>query len=390
MIPAAVRADASARTDAAVRALAARDLRLPAVGMLLDPDRLAEALGRPVRVTRVRYKPGSSIVVAFADAEGHGWIASYVDDEKVVKTRARADRAGLEVHRVPAIPRSATGPAFADRLLVSTVRRLRRLEPALIDPAAVLRHNPHRRLVLAVAGRVVKVTASTDGERARIAAVRALATAGVPVLAPARLQRGVTVTSRWGRGDLAARPAASAAATAGRALAILHDAPIPPSARSTSPETELDAAVAAVRILSPEAGARAASIARGITLSHGTRVATLHGDFTADQVLVDGDKVRLIDFDRLRIGAPERDLGAFLADERLRRLGPETADDAPTVSDALIDAYRAAGGRVDDLALRQWTAAGVILRAVEPFRQGLPGWASAIDDALGLAAELIA
>ncbi|TSE14487.1 phosphotransferase [Arthrobacter sp. KBS0703] len=64
----------------------------------------------------------------------------------------------------------------------------------------------------------------------------------------------------------------------------------------------------------------------------------VHGDFSADQVLVGGSEVRLIDFDRARIGAAEADLGSFAAAEEAVRAaasrepaGPPGALGAPGV-----------------------------------------------------------
>jgi hypothetical protein len=49
----------------AERSLALRDAAIPGLPYLLDNGRLSELLGETVRVTRVRYKPGTSLLVAF-------------------------------------------------------------------------------------------------------------------------------------------------------------------------------------------------------------------------------------------------------------------------------------------------------------------------------------
>ena len=43
----------------------------------------------------------------------------------------------------------------------------------------------------------------------------------------------------------------------------------------------------------------------------------VHGDFSADQVLVNGAAVRIIDFDRVRTADPAMDLGSFAAVEEI-------------------------------------------------------------------------
>ena len=72
----------------------------------------------------------------------------------------------------------------------------------------------------------------------------------------------------------------------------------------------------------------------------------VHGDFSADQVLVDGPAVRIIDFDRVTTSDPARDLGSFAAVEDIADpagVGP-VAGGRKTAQ--LIDGYREAGGRV--------------------------------------------
>lgn len=371
----------------AVRALAARDPALPALGALLDPDRLADAVGETVRVTRVRYKPGASVVLAVDDGGEHRWITTHADAAKAEKTRTRAQRAGYEIDPVPGIAGALAGPVFADRELASVVRGLRRMRPELVEGAQVLRHNPHRRLVLRAGEKVVKIAAETRGEAGRIAAVTALAGAGVPVLVPDSAGPGVTTTTWWGRGDLAGRREPRAAAAAGAALARLHRVgSVRPPAGLVA--RELTTAVRAVTVLAPAAGERAAALALAALPVADADEVVLHGDFTADQVLVDGAEVRLIDFDRLTSGAPERDLGSFVAGERLRQRAGERGD-ADDLAETLLDAYRAAGGSVDERALRRWTGVSVLLRAAEPFRQWVPGWRDGIDAALDVAEEAL-
>ncbi|WP_159500665.1 phosphotransferase family protein [Microbacterium sp. 18062] len=381
--------DAARRADAeAARALAARDPGLPAVGVLLDPYRLAEAAGETVGVTRMRYKPGASIALAVDDGGERRWIAAYADPVKLQKTRRRAQRAGYDVVPVRGVDGGLSGPAYADRELVSTVHRLRRTHPELVDDAVILRHNPHRRLVLRAGRKVVKIAAEAP-TAGRIAVLSTLAAAGVPVLVPDAPAPGVTTTSWWGDGDLASAPSPDAAAAAGAALAALHrvDAVRPPAGSAAEPRT----AIRALAVLSPAAAERAAALALALAaLPAGGPAVMLHGDLTADQVLVGGEGVRLIDFDRLGSGPPERDLGSFVAGERLRaRADGRSPADADRLCAPFLDAYRAAGGSPDDDAVRRWTAAAVLLRAAEPFRQARPDWRTGIEAALDVAEEAL-
>ncbi|NQX15824.1 phosphotransferase family protein [Rathayibacter sp. VKM Ac-2857] len=373
-------AGATAVTEAAVADLARRDPALPALAELLDPRRLADALGHPLRVTRRRWKRAADVVVAFDAPDGPGWIASYADPAKLAKTRERAARVGVELREHPALA-ALSGPAHADRELSPTLRRLERSEPGLLERSRVLRHNPHRRLVLADGSRVVKIVprgaAAAVAEVARVQAE--LAARGVPVLAPTVLGSGAASTPWWGEGDLAEQPSAGAAEAAGAALARLHEVRgvrVPAGSR--------DEVATAVRALADLAPGLAPRLERLVATLGAPRDATparsvvVHGDFSADQVLV-GDGVRLIDFDRVRLDEPERDLGGLLAAE-----APGSA-----LAEALLEAYRAAGGAVDEAALRRRTASGVLLRAVEPFRTALPDWRERLDDAVTRAEEVL-
>lgn len=365
-------------TASAVADLARRDPALPALAPLLDPTRLAEALGHPALVTRRRWKRGADVVVAFDAPDGPSWIAAYADTAKLEKTRERAARVGVVLREHPELG-AVSGPVRADRELSPTLRRLARREPALLDGARVLRHNPHRRLVLTDGSRVVKIVAR--GAAARVEEVArgqaALAAQGVPVLVPTVIGDGASATAWWGDGDLAERSSKDAAAAAGVALARLHavhGVPVP-----DGPDDETAVAVRALADLVPALAARLERLAAALGGAVGRRRCVVHGDFSADQVLV-GDGVRLIDFDRVRLDEPERDLGGLLAAEPLgSALGP-----------ALIDAYRRAGGGVDPEALRRRTASSLLLRAVEPFRTARPDWRESVEAAVARAEGVLA
>ena len=371
----------SRATEAAVADLARRDPALPALADLLDPRRLADAIGEPLRVTRRRWKRGADVVVAYESSDGPAWIASYADTAKLGKTRERAARVGVELREHPSL-HAVSGPVLADRELSPSLRRLGQSDPGLLASSRVLRHNPHRRLVLDDGARVVKIVAqgaaAATAEAARVQS--ALADQGVPVLVPTLLGWGAAWTPRWGEGDLAERRCVDAAATAGAALARLHTVRgvrVP----AGSPG-ELATAMRALVDLVPDLSARLARLGAALGVAGrgaSSRSVVVHGDFSADQVLV-GDGVRLIDFDRVRADEPERDLGGLLAAE----------PDGSSLAGALLDAYRAAGGAVDEEALRRRTVESVLLRAVEPFRTAQPDWRERVEAAVARAEEVLA
>ncbi|WP_165065710.1 phosphotransferase family protein [Marisediminicola senii] len=404
--------DAAARTRAAERALERADPAQRALPVLFTAGALSRAVGRDVSVTRIRYKPGASVVVGFVSDGGdgsgsasgsgsveHGWLAGYHDDAKVDKVLRDAEAVGAEARRIA--PGIVVGTAAADRTIATPFARLRDAHPELVASARVIRHNPMRRLVFRGmdAGQQVAVKVTPRSHRPELCAVELLeflGAWGVPVL-PLRRMRGVrtaVASEWWGDGDLAgAAGAAGAASTvsaaafaAGEALAALHvlggvDDPLVQrvrtgdAARHARLRTSPARAAGAIGAIVPDLGDRAARLARVLrprleAARSRCQPTLLHGDFSPDQVLVGAGQTRLIDFDAVTWDAPERDLGSFAAVALM--LG------RPELTESLVDGYRAAGRSVDDAALRAWTAFGLLGRAVEPFREYEPQWVAGI------------
>lgn len=364
--------------------LARRDRTVPGLEVLLSTEALSEALGEPVHITRVRYKPGASVVVAFQRRGTPQWAGAYGSQDKARKILGHAARRGLEAHRLAGVPCGVVASAFADRALWAPLHAWQTVVPDALESASLFRHNPQRRMVFELPDSFVKVAAAPH--RASVAVPQALAAQGVPVLVPAVLAPGVSATRRWGSGTLAARHADAHATAAGAAVACMHRAhriPAPgedsASRVAETAEREAAVAVAAVAALIPALADRALRIARAGVPTH--PAVRLHGDLTADQVLV-GSGIRLIDFDRTHAGHPARDLGSFLAGELVE--GRE-----PACADAFLDGYRGAGGDADPVAVRRWTARCLLMRAVEPFRRAQPGWTAAMEDAIARAEELV-
>ena len=375
--------------------LVARDRALPAMSVVLDAEARRDVLGRSSEVTRIRYKPGSSIVAALRTetVPGHwstGWIAAYSDNTKLTKTLARATRAGFAAHVVHALPGVIVGETAADRLLCAPMAALRQHAPQLFAQAILLRHNPHRRAVFrsGLAGRpvILKVQGASRSQPAtnpasgnRQRALTSLERVGVPVLRPTMLTGvpGGETLPWWGDGDLATMPLTAAAHTAGRDLALLHQdnlgaSPMShPAARWSEDTDENASAVQSIATLLPALGARAAAVAARLRQAELTlparRLTLVHGDFSPDQVLVGGPEIRLIDFDRCTVDHPERDLGSFLASADL--------SGQPELGSALLEGYLTGGGTVDSRQLHRFTATAFLQRAVDPFRALAPQWA---------------
>jgi len=138
-----------------------------------------------------------------------------------------------------------------------------------------------------------------------------------------------------------------------------------------------------VRTLAPGAGARLdallAEAVAGLEALPSESGHLLHGDYKGDNLLVDGERLVLLDFDRVSVGDPAADLGKLLADLRWwAQVGGQVP--APLVEAALDGYGPCPPGRVAR-ALHY----GVVfqLRAVGrriPLHR--PGWAPAVEACL--------
>ncbi|WP_161958508.1 phosphotransferase [Ornithinimicrobium cavernae] len=412
-----------------------------AADLLIDGERLSALLGRPVRATRLRFKPGLSTTAVLVDPAGTvppGWIqvSHPGHQDKVRNALRRAHDRDLHVHVLRTGDLTvAHGDLDSDPRLQRGLDGLRSVHPSVRQAVAagrleVLRYNPQRRVVLRRAlahgeALVLRVTADQQHDvRARLAAYAA---AGVPVVEPVSARglhrtRRVTVWPWFGRGDLAhlsavrtdgsagaptaggptrvdAAEVTAAAAAAGEALARLHRADLR-HPRVPDPVPALQSLVEELAALDTSGAHRVGLLARRC----GDRIAAtdwatgpVHGDFSADQVLVGRageDTVRLTDFDRAGHGPLLADLGSFAAAELLAvtdgAAGPTAWDVAALpLTNHLLAGYAhtgeggAGGGRAgalaaDDPALRTWVARALLARVSEPFRAGDPDWVEGI------------
>lgn len=138
--------------------------------------------------------------------------------------------------------------------------------------------------------------------------------------------------------------------TAGAALRVVHDsAGVFDSRGNGRSDPGAEAAATArsaehVSALDPGAAERLASLLRTAVDRLATRPGEhghrLHGDFKADNVVTDGEQLRLLDFDRVTVGDPALDLGKFTADLRWWALGAGgSADAAGGSADAAVAAF---------------------------------------------------
>ncbi|GAA2031917.1 hypothetical protein GCM10009740_22370 [Terrabacter terrae] len=138
-----------------------------------------------------------------------------------------------------------------------------------------------------------------------------------------------------------------------------------------------------VRALAPGAGARLdallAEAVAGLEALPSESGHLVHGDYKGDNLLVDGERLVVLDFDRVSVGDPAADLGKLLAD--LRWWAQEAGQEAAPFVEAALDGY----GLCPPVRVARALHYGVVfqLRAVGrriPLHR--PGWAQAVEACL--------
>ncbi len=409
-------------------ALVARDRALPGLALLLDPDRLAAVLAAALpdaaitglTTTYLRYKPETSCLAGVELETSAGVIrlaAKAFKPRRYAVERGRPPPPGLASPLGPVVL-----PLDAHAVLCRLVpydRELRAL-PRLVDAGQrqallrrlvptlaaadwrVLRHKPGRRhigqLVEGPTGRaIVKLYTPDHYGQARRGARFGTGVGGAGLLAHSD-RHGILV-SAWQPGvPLATLPpldpaALAAMAAAGATLAAVHrqrPAILPP--RTVAGEIDaVRRAAASLGRAAPALAERASGLARtvaGRLEAAGPSDGAVHGDFSADQVVVGELGVRLIDWDRAGVGPRALDLGSFIArlemDALLAGQGPPQA-----AIGSFADGHAAAARRPPE-ALEAWVAAGLLRLVNEPFRRRLPDWPAAAAMLLARVEQLVA
>lgn len=109
----------------------------------------------------------------------------------------------------------------------------------------------------------------------------------------------------------------------------------------------------------------------------------VHGDFSADQVLVAANGIGIIDYDQARLGDPAADFGTFIAQlEHNEVCGTLPAGRAGEIAEALMGGYchQARCAQPDQTDL--YVAAGLLRIAPHGFRNRLAGWPTHIEGVL--------
>lgn len=389
------------------------DAGLRSLDLFFDADALSSLFNRPVRTSHLRWKRGTSAVARLHDDDGGvGWLALYSTEAsvKLKKTVRRSLTQDLPLGHFDLDGAAlASGPISLDPRLYGALRPFRQRATAIpSSDIRVLKYNPFRRAVFemtteASARLVGRVSAA--GQSLTRASLAALSDGGVPVVVPLDplmvptklpIGRHVEYLPWYGTGDLSTVPAAgteAAARAAGSALAVLHrQEPIQQVHAWRSPAGRLRSLVRENAELMPENRSRlerVEAVLEGLLRRPG-RAAVIHGDFSADQVLVHGEEVRLIDFERCTYGAAASDLGSFAAVEALGTEGTDrgTVLALPRTA-ALLDGYGTGPRTVNESEVLAWTAFYLLNRLREPFRACAPDWRQRMEQRLEMIEEML-
>lgn len=364
-------------------ALAGRDRALPGLGALLDAGGLAREAGLDgLRPAYLRYKPGTSCTAGLVpEAGGLGaWMAvtvppaRFADLARRPKWRKRGAVVLPDRHAL-LVPLAGDRKLRGARRLVDPDRQRRLLKRLGLENAhlSVLRYKPGRRLVLRADGpegprAVIKLHARARDWDAALAGARFCEAAGGPAIVGIS-DRDRAIAVAWVAGDeLGTAAPAERFRLAGLALAAAHARPLAHDLRRFAPP-DTRTAIRAIAALDPDLG----EVVRGLPLPDLPAGAPcgIHGDFSADQVVVGPEGARIVDWDRAAVGPPARDLGSALA--RLDLDGIRGAEVA-AAAHALLEGYASLRPvpPAGDIAAHR--AHALLALATDGFRSRRPDW----------------
>lgn len=406
--------------------LAERDPALPGLATVLDDDRIAAAvrdagansLEGTWRRTYARYKPERSCVVAY-ELAGGGELqdvyakayrpARYTRHDRKRGQTVTLDDVAVVVHPASGDPRieslsELASPTLRNALIARVFGPSVRSAGAAV---ATLRYWPERRYTCRLEFGEAKVALKLYSERPYATAARAAA--ALRDCDGPRLPRLIgssghdhALAFEWlpgvGLDDAIAEPGFDErrVLVVGRALAELH------GHRSSGLRTSDPVARASfarqrsawiTRVIGSELGMRAHELAERAAAGlaePAERMCTIHGDFSAAQVLIDREQVSILDLDGSAVGDPVADIGSFVATLERRAVdGAIAPARARKLTSSFLTGYERAGHAVDHSRLALWTATELIARAPNAFRRPDTRWRERVAALIGRAGEVL-
>ncbi len=393
--------------------LVSRDASLPGLATILDADALAQALARKTgksieqtELTYLRYKPQTNCLGAYrVCVEGEStsmYAKAYRPDAggKLAKALAEADS---HERRTRLDPECIVVCMFPDDVKLPVLARLADPEARRDLMARVfdgrpgtdegelerLTYKPERRYVARWVSQAESALVKFYAGDARAAARTGWTTVSsrevlrIPQRSGGSTRHAV-LAFEWLPGenlrDILAGPAPlPAVQLAGRALAELHGQ----SSRKVAAREpalrirEMRELVDALAVLSPGLADRAARLAEHVAArlcDEGPATKCIHGDLYDKQMLIDSDRVGLIDLDGVALGDPRIDLGLLLGHlDRDVLMGRLPALRVAEVEAALLDSYQQARGQAVG-PVAPYVAEALLRLVHHPFRGHLVDW----------------
>ncbi len=186
---------------------------------------------------------------------------------------------------------------------------------------------------------------------------------------------GISMKARL-RASTSSIEAIGTSALVAEALSALHTLGPIPSARSRTLTSEIRRVrrhLTRLKIVAPELAGDVDALLNRIAFHDGQYpenfVSVCHGDFTLNQLLCDGDRVSMLDFDRASAGDAALDVGNLMAklDREIKRSEHKWLEGMP---EKFLEQYQTASGRTSGLVERaQLTRAFVhVQSAIRSFR----------------------
>lgn len=415
--------------------LTVRDPDIKGLPWLLDDERMLEMLDAVLpdvvadaRVDYLRYKPGSNCLARFTLLAGGlevtGYAKAYGEDagvklEKALRRpsvdspvgpgRAVVRDAGIELCF---FPNDSKMPALA-RLIDPTRRAnvLSRILPGSADldhiALTTLRYKPQRRHVARVqqpdGTRVLVKTYTRQGYEAARNTVRGIGS-GRTLEVPKRLgssDRHQMIAYEWLPGQVLGNLLdlghcqGAVLRRVGRALGELHEHAGRGLARSTAIEVagQCQDALESVVWTLPDLAASANRINGTLRRLFGHEQFSLvpvHGDFYAEQVLINGERVSIIDLDNVVLGNPASDIGLFIAHLEVAALrGTMPVEQIDHIREALCTGYGMVRPVPEGWSIDLHTASGLVHLAPHHFRMREPEWPERTVETLQRASALL-
>ncbi|MEO7366930.1 MAG: phosphotransferase [Gemmatimonadaceae bacterium] len=406
------------------RELAERHPQLPGLGLVFDTTALAKAarrcgveLPRDCEPTYVRFKPGTRCLVGYGSSRSHGSPLFYASafergSAKLTKASKRAvvetshgpGRIVLDEHAVElcvfpnddhlevliSLANSETRGAVIARLLPAT----NFMTASQLD---VVAYKPERRCVFKYNG--------GDGTTALIKAYeqnafsaarkRALHFCSKPRLSGTQRLIGADESARllamnWLPGRSLAEeirlpsPNLSHTDRAGRRLAEIHASEPDglPEWSHSGAAGRLHEIAAVFGVLLPPLFDRMLEVSSRVMAAlndvNGASVVS-HGDFHTEQILIDGDRIALIDFDEALMAPPAFDIGSFISRLQMNAARGEISERvSEDAAESFVEGYAANRAAPSKREILAFTALALLNVAQEPFRRRRAEWPSEI------------